>query len=266
MAPGTTRAKLSPTAASTCWTSTHPNFKRSVIARQVLTPLDLERVFNLTGGNIFQGAMTPGQLFAFRPVPGYAALPDAGPGPVPVRRCRPPRRRRDGHARPQRRPRDLGSAPLPCTRQPAREEPPRACLNQRSGHDRAQRFRAIPPLGAGLCHGQPAPAAAIASPSRVCAFSRLRSSRSCRSKSSWSVTAGAGVVMVSPFSCVPLSPGTRPSAKRGARRVDPSAFGRAGSRSTARRTDRAPPPCTCGRRSRSRARRRSSSDFRASRP
>jgi phytoene dehydrogenase-like protein len=49
-----------------------PNFKRSVLARQVLTPLDIERVFNLTGGNIFQGAMTPGQLFAFRPVPGYA--------------------------------------------------------------------------------------------------------------------------------------------------------------------------------------------------
>jgi phytoene dehydrogenase-like protein len=49
-----------------------PNFKHSVLARQVLTPLDLERVFNLTGGNIFQGAMTPGQLFAFRPVPGYA--------------------------------------------------------------------------------------------------------------------------------------------------------------------------------------------------
>jgi phytoene dehydrogenase-like protein len=49
-----------------------PNFKRAVIDRQVLTPLDLERVFNLTGGNIFQGAMTPGQLFAFRPVPGYA--------------------------------------------------------------------------------------------------------------------------------------------------------------------------------------------------
>jgi phytoene dehydrogenase-like protein len=49
-----------------------PNFKRAVIDRQVLTPLDLERVFNLTGGNIFQGAMTPGQLFAFRPAPGYA--------------------------------------------------------------------------------------------------------------------------------------------------------------------------------------------------
>jgi phytoene dehydrogenase-like protein len=49
-----------------------PNFKRSVLDRQVLTPLDLERVFNLTGGNIFQGAMTPSQLFAFRPVPGHA--------------------------------------------------------------------------------------------------------------------------------------------------------------------------------------------------
>jgi phytoene dehydrogenase-like protein len=49
-----------------------PNFKNSVIDRQVLAPPDLERVFNLTGGNIFQGAMTPGQLFAFRPVPGYA--------------------------------------------------------------------------------------------------------------------------------------------------------------------------------------------------
>jgi phytoene dehydrogenase-like protein len=49
-----------------------PNFKRSVLARQVLTPLDLERTFGLTGGNIFQGAMTLGQLFAFRPVLGHA--------------------------------------------------------------------------------------------------------------------------------------------------------------------------------------------------
>jgi phytoene dehydrogenase-like protein len=49
-----------------------PNFKRAVLDRQVLSPPDLERVFNLSGGNIFQGAMTPGQLFAFRPVPGHA--------------------------------------------------------------------------------------------------------------------------------------------------------------------------------------------------
>src|ERR671936_559578 len=45
-----------------------PNFKRAVIDRQVLTPLDLERVFNLTGGNIFQGAMLLNQLASFRPV------------------------------------------------------------------------------------------------------------------------------------------------------------------------------------------------------
>jgi hypothetical protein len=50
-----------------------PNFTDAILDRQVLAPLDLERVFNLTGGNIFQGAMTPGQLFAFRPVPGYAS-------------------------------------------------------------------------------------------------------------------------------------------------------------------------------------------------
>jgi phytoene dehydrogenase-like protein len=49
-----------------------PNFKRSVLQRQVLTPVDLERTFNLTGGNIFQGAMSLSQLFFCRPLPGYA--------------------------------------------------------------------------------------------------------------------------------------------------------------------------------------------------
>jgi phytoene dehydrogenase-like protein len=49
-----------------------PNFKRAVIHRQVLSPLDLERRFGLTGGNIFQGAMTLNQLFFQRPLPGYA--------------------------------------------------------------------------------------------------------------------------------------------------------------------------------------------------
>jgi phytoene dehydrogenase-like protein len=49
-----------------------PNFSRSVIHRQVLSPLDLERRFALTGGNIFQGAMTLGSLFFLRPAAGYA--------------------------------------------------------------------------------------------------------------------------------------------------------------------------------------------------
>lgn len=49
-----------------------PNFKQSVLARQVLSPLDLERTFNLTGGNIFQGSMSLNQLFFLRPVVGFA--------------------------------------------------------------------------------------------------------------------------------------------------------------------------------------------------
>jgi len=49
-----------------------PGFKSSVIDRQVLSPVDLERIFNLTGGNIFQGAMNVNNLYAFRPAVGYA--------------------------------------------------------------------------------------------------------------------------------------------------------------------------------------------------
>jgi phytoene dehydrogenase-like protein len=46
-----------------------PNFKDSVIERQVLTPYDLEQRFGLIGGNIFQGEMSLDQLFSFRPSP-----------------------------------------------------------------------------------------------------------------------------------------------------------------------------------------------------
>jgi phytoene dehydrogenase-like protein len=49
-----------------------PNLPQAILHRQVLSPLDLERTFRLTGGNIFQGAMTLTQLFSLRPVPGWA--------------------------------------------------------------------------------------------------------------------------------------------------------------------------------------------------
>ncbi len=49
-----------------------PNFARSVLHRQVISPLDLERDFGLTHGNIFQGDMSLDQLFFMRPVPGFA--------------------------------------------------------------------------------------------------------------------------------------------------------------------------------------------------
>lgn len=79
-----------------------PNFRASVLHRQVLTPLDLERRFRLTGGNIFQGAMPLHQLFGFRPVPGWsdyrtplrglylcgaAAHPGGGVSGAPGRNC-----------------------------------------------------------------------------------------------------------------------------------------------------------------------------------
>jgi phytoene dehydrogenase-like protein len=49
-----------------------PGFKDSVIGRTALTPLDLERTFGLTGGDIFHGAMTLDQIFSARPMLGYA--------------------------------------------------------------------------------------------------------------------------------------------------------------------------------------------------
>ncbi|WP_292041122.1 phytoene desaturase family protein [Massilia sp. UBA6681] len=49
-----------------------PNFKRSVLGRQILTPLDLERTFGLVGGDIFHGALGLDQLFAARPMLGHA--------------------------------------------------------------------------------------------------------------------------------------------------------------------------------------------------
>ncbi len=49
-----------------------PNFKAAVIARQILSPLDLERRFGMVDGDIFHGALSLGQLFSARPQLGYA--------------------------------------------------------------------------------------------------------------------------------------------------------------------------------------------------
>jgi phytoene dehydrogenase-like protein len=49
-----------------------PNIKKIITGRQILTPLDLEREFGLTQGNIFQGELSLEQLFFLRPVPGWA--------------------------------------------------------------------------------------------------------------------------------------------------------------------------------------------------
>ena len=53
--------------------NTHaPNFKASVLGRQIMSPLDLERTFGLIGGDIFHGALSLDQLFSARPMLGHA--------------------------------------------------------------------------------------------------------------------------------------------------------------------------------------------------
>jgi len=49
-----------------------PNFRQSVLGRQVLSPLDLEREFGLVGGDIFHGALHLDQIYSLRPAAGYA--------------------------------------------------------------------------------------------------------------------------------------------------------------------------------------------------
>src|SRR5260221_535416 len=49
-----------------------PGFRQSVIAHTALSPADLERVFGLTGGDIFHGALSLDQLWSARPLLGYA--------------------------------------------------------------------------------------------------------------------------------------------------------------------------------------------------
>jgi phytoene dehydrogenase-like protein len=49
-----------------------PNVPNAIVARQILTPLDLERTYGLTEGNIFHGDLSLEQLFFMRPVPGWS--------------------------------------------------------------------------------------------------------------------------------------------------------------------------------------------------
>ena len=80
-----------------------PNIKDIILHRQVLTPLDIERDFGLSEGNIFQGELTLEQLFFLRPAPGLGAVQDARAQPLYVRLGDASRRRHHGRARPQMR-------------------------------------------------------------------------------------------------------------------------------------------------------------------
>lgn len=49
-----------------------PNIRQIILERQVISPLDMEREYSLTGGNIFHGDMRLDQLFFMRPLAGWA--------------------------------------------------------------------------------------------------------------------------------------------------------------------------------------------------
>ncbi len=57
-----------------------PGFRESVIARRILSPLDLERDFGLVGGDIFHGCLSLDQLYSARPVLGHADYRSPVPG------------------------------------------------------------------------------------------------------------------------------------------------------------------------------------------
>jgi phytoene dehydrogenase-like protein len=57
-----------------------PNFKASVLGRQIMSPLDLERTFGLLGGDIFHGALSLNQLFSARPMLGHGDYRGPLPG------------------------------------------------------------------------------------------------------------------------------------------------------------------------------------------
>ncbi|MDY6949545.1 MAG: NAD(P)/FAD-dependent oxidoreductase, partial [Pseudomonadota bacterium] len=57
-----------------------PNFKASVLGRQIMSPLDLERTFGLVGGDIFHGALHLDQMFSARPMLGHGNYRGPLPG------------------------------------------------------------------------------------------------------------------------------------------------------------------------------------------
>ncbi|MGA7923522.1 MAG: NAD(P)/FAD-dependent oxidoreductase [Thermoplasmata archaeon] len=80
---GTTWEEFKPEAGERCLATLEayaPNIRNVVRNWQVISPEDIERTLGMTGGNIFQGDITPDQIFSYRPVLGWARYRTPLPG------------------------------------------------------------------------------------------------------------------------------------------------------------------------------------------
>ncbi len=57
-----------------------PNIRRAIVGKQVITPVDIERIAGISGGNIFHGELLLHQIFFMRPTPGWADFRTPLPG------------------------------------------------------------------------------------------------------------------------------------------------------------------------------------------
>jgi phytoene dehydrogenase-like protein len=75
----TRRAELQ-AAILTTLSAYAPDLRDTIVGQQLLTPLDLEQTYNLTGGHLLHGEPSLDQLFTFRPLIGWARYRTPVPG------------------------------------------------------------------------------------------------------------------------------------------------------------------------------------------
>jgi phytoene dehydrogenase-like protein len=63
-----------------CYNEVAPNFKSSIVHRDIVGPYEMEHDYGLIGGNIFHGELSLEQLFHMRPAPGFADYRTPVPG------------------------------------------------------------------------------------------------------------------------------------------------------------------------------------------
>ena len=139
-----------------CYNELAPNFKASILHRDIVGPYEMEHEYGLVGGNIFHGELSLEQLFHMRPAPGYADYRTPVARPVLRQLGDPRRRRRLRHprlaGRPGRHRRPQGRAPVPAAAQAIQAGMTRIPI--RNGLTGARPRRPAPPAWRGDAGGQ----------------------------------------------------------------------------------------------------------------